>query len=257
MFFIYDLFARYPILGVLQLAFKIWMLYDAYKRRADLIWFLVIFFLPILGPWVYFFVIKVHDFSGFSFSGFNLPSFQPKVSLKELRYRAAQTPSLANHLALAEALIARREYEEAMPHLEQAQKREPDHSQVLYQLAVCHVHNSKPDEAIPLLNRIIDKDPRWSNYSAWHLRIEAHDDLNNSDEALQTCRDLVKLAPTLQHKCLLAEHLLDQGQPDEVTPMLELALQDHSYTPAALRRRNRRWASEARRLLRRVRTPAS
>jgi hypothetical protein len=70
--------------------------------------------------------------------------------------------------------------------------------------------------------------------------------------ALTTCRELVKLSPTLENKCHLAELLLDNGQAQEARPLLERALADHEFTPGPIRRRNRRWAKEAHRLLKRV-----
>jgi len=54
------------ILLILSYAFSIWMLVDAYQRRAEHYWYLIIFF-PF-GEWVYFFLVKVHDFRGGLFS---------------------------------------------------------------------------------------------------------------------------------------------------------------------------------------------
>ncbi len=47
-------------------AFSVWMLVDAHKRGAQHYWYLIIFF-PF-GEWVYFFLIKIHDFKGGLFS---------------------------------------------------------------------------------------------------------------------------------------------------------------------------------------------
>jgi hypothetical protein len=47
---------------------------------------------------------------------------------------------------------------------------------------------------------------------------------------------------------MLAEYLLESGQPGQARELLDQALQDHYYAPGPLRRRNRRWAGEARRL---------
>ncbi len=47
---------------LLSYAFSVWMLVDAYQRRAEHYWYLIIFF-P-LGECVYFFLVKVHDLRG-------------------------------------------------------------------------------------------------------------------------------------------------------------------------------------------------
>src|SRR5215475_10417643 len=106
-----DLFFVYPPLALAQAAFMIWMLVDAQRRQAESFWFWVILFVPVVGAWAYFFSVKAPTMQG---QGFSLATlFQRRASLEELRYRAEQTPTLANHLALAERLIERGEHGEA------------------------------------------------------------------------------------------------------------------------------------------------
>jgi hypothetical protein len=244
---LYELLYAHPLLAVAQGAFTIWMLVDVYRRQAETFWFWVILFLPGFGPWVYFFVVKIADFRGM-----NVSFLQRRASLDELYYRAEQVPTLANHLALAERLIEVKDYAGALPHLEAAQKREAEHGQVLYLLALCHARAGRPQQALPVLEKLIRRDPRWSSYSAWVLLVETHTLNQNKEAALNSCRELVKLSPSLQHKCLLAEHLLSDGGAAEARQLLEGALQDHNFAPGPIRRRNRRWASEARQLLKRT-----
>jgi hypothetical protein len=240
--------AEYPYLGLLQAAFTLWMLIDAYHRSTEAFWFWVIFLFQPIGPWFYFLAVKLQGWR--DRPGLSLPLFQGGPSLKELRYRAQQSPTLANHLALAQRLIVRREYGEAEPHLEAALKVEPDHCQVLYSLALCRVHAGRAAEAVPLLERLLARDQRWSHYAAWHLLIEARDDLGDAEGALRACRELARLSPTLQNQCLLAEHLSAQGQGQEAYDLLDRALQDFAFAPGFVRWRNRQWARQARRLQR-------
>ncbi len=233
----------YEFLALPQLAFTVWMLVDCYRRRADAFWYWVIILIPF-GAWAYFFVVKIRDFS--VPGGWSL--FHHRPALDELRYRAEQTPTLASHLELAQRLIERHEHADAIPHLEAALKMEPDHAQVIYSLAVCLKEQGHPEQAIPLLEKIVARDRAWSNYSAWHLLIAAQALNGDNQTALQTCRELVRFAPTLQHRCLLAERLLAAGMTEEARQVLEQSLDAHRYAPGPVRRLNRRWASEARRL---------
>lgn len=50
------------ILLILSYAFSVWMLIDALKRDAKVYWLVIIFF-PF-GEWIYFFMVKIHDFIG-------------------------------------------------------------------------------------------------------------------------------------------------------------------------------------------------
>jgi hypothetical protein len=242
MWYLNSLLQEYPFLFLPHLALALWMLVDAHRRGMDYFWYFIIFFVPIAGPLAYFFLFKIQDFHGWS------SLFQPKVAMHELRYRAEQTPTLANHLALAQRLIEQKYYAEALPLLEKAHPMEPDHSQVMYSLAVCYKESGQADKSKPLLERIISRDRTWSDYAAWRLLIETKETNGDKGGALTTCQDLVKLAPSLRHRCILAEHLLEAGKAEEARQLLDQALQDHYYAPGPLRRRNRRWAGEARRL---------
>ncbi len=75
-------------------------------------------------------------------------------------------------------------------------------------------------------------------------RIDAGDDAG----ALETARQVVRLSPTLEHQCLLAERLIAEGLTDEAWHSLEQALESHRHAPGPSRRRNRTWAKRARRL---------
>ncbi len=248
MYVITELIHSHPVLSVAQALFTIWMAVDVYRRGAEQFWYWVILFLPALGAWVYFFAVVAPNL--------NLAGkphwLQRKVSLAELRYRAERTPTLANNLALGEGLIDKGCFAEAIPILDSARKIEPGHGSVLYALARCHTGQGNFDQAAELLQRIIDRDPRWSDYAAWRLLIETHQDAGLGDTAVLKARELVKMAPTLRHKCILGEILIDQGQTEEARTLLDQALQDHAFTPATLRRPGRPWAKQARRLLKRL-----
>lgn len=231
-----------------QLAFTLWMLLDAYRRQS-LYWFWFILFVPIVGPCSYFLFVKLLIFQT-RFADWWAARRPP--SLEKLRYEAEQIPTLARDLALAEALIARKRYAEAVPHLQAASEREPEYCQVLYLLAVCRSEQGHPEESLTLLRKIIARDRHWSSYAAWRLLIAALAQNGESLEALASCRQLVRMAPTIQYQCLLAERLLVEGMLEEAHQLLEESLEAYRFSPGPLRRRNRRWARQARRLLNRA-----
>jgi hypothetical protein len=240
-------YVRYA-LYLAQAAFTIWMLVDVYRHGADYFWFLIILFVPGIGPWVYFFVVKIGNWRRLR----DWVAWQRRPSLAELRYRADQMPTLTSRLALAERLVEQHQYETAVPYLLAVLKQEPDLCSALYGLAVCHAAMGKPDEAVPLLKKVIAREPIWSNYAAWYRLIQVQADSDGGQQALATCRELARVSPTLQHRCLLAEHMLDQGLNDEARDSLERALEEHHFAPGFIRRRNWRWASRARQLQKQI-----
>jgi hypothetical protein len=243
--FIHD----YPALAIAAVGLTVWALVDLATRQVPQFWVWVILLLPGVGALAYLIGVVRPNLRNLGGSWFT-----SRPSLDELRYRVEQAPTLTNHLALAERLIEGRDFAAAIPHLEEAHKREPDHGQVLYSLAYCHVEEGRPTVAVPLLEHLTKHDPRWWHYTGWHLLITAQEEAGDRAAAIASCRELVRLSSTLQHCCMLAEHLLQEGQSGEVPGILQRALQDYEFTTGAIRRQNRRWAGEARRLLRQATT---
>jgi hypothetical protein len=242
-------FRDVPFLYLLQLAFMIWMLVDCARRGTDYYWFWIILFVPGIGAWIYFFVVKIHDFR--NPDNVTRWPFKRRASMHELRYRVERSPTTVNQLEVAQRLIENDEPAEAVPHLQSILSREPEYCQALYWLAVCHSRMGQPDASVPLLEKVNSRDRRWGNYRAWHLLIESRIDLGDREGALATARELVKHSATLEHQCLLAERLSDLGKIEEAAEVLERGLEDQDFLPFSRRWRNRRFIAEAKRLLRR------
>ena len=168
--FVWEFTGAYPFVGLLLGGFTIWMLIDAYRRQAEIYWFLIILLLQPVGSIVYFFVVLLPELRLVRNVNF-AALFQRRASLEELTYRAEQTPTLTNHLLLAQRLLELHRPAEAVPHLQAALKTEPDHASCLFALAQCRQALGEHDAASALLDKLLARDPRWSNYTAWRLLI--------------------------------------------------------------------------------------
>jgi hypothetical protein len=246
----FSYFYEMPYLLVPQLALTIWMLVDANKRGVEFYWYWIILVFQPLGAWAYFFIYKLQDFRGGQGWVGNL--FQRRASLEELRYRVERAPTVANHLDYGERLIEKGTFAEAIPHLEAVLKHEPEHGQALFALARCHRAQGHPQQALPLLEKVVARHPAWGNYQAWHALIEARQEAGDQEGAVKSCRELARIAPTLEHKCLFAEYLASAGENREARKVLEQGLDDYEYLAGPYRRRNRRWASKAKQLLKQI-----
>src|SRR5581483_11923980 len=174
-------------------------------------WFWVILLFQPLGAWVYFFAVKLRTL--------RLPGgrrtgswAESKLSLDELRYRVERSPTVSNRCALAERLMEKKQHADAIPHLEKVLAFEPDYCAALHALAECRLATGAADEAVAPLNRLLQRDYRWGHYRAWRTLIDVQLGRRHAGEALAACRELEKRMPTLENKCLLAEHLLDNDK---------------------------------------------
>src|SRR5579859_4488154 len=134
----WELFQDSPLvlqlLYLLQLAFTIWMAVDVYHRGVEQFWIWIIIIFQPLGPWVYFFAVKLRSLRvpGLRAGGVSAPAWERKLSLEELRYRVERSPTVANRLALAQRLMERGQHEDAIGHLDAILQVEPTYCQALH-----------------------------------------------------------------------------------------------------------------------------
>jgi len=242
-YFLHELLIDYPVLSALQSLFMLAMLFDAYRRRVEQWWFYFLVFVPVLGAWAYFFAILVPQFD------YKWPIWERKTPFEELRFRAQSSPTFANDFALGQRLLELGRYEEALVLLEAARKREPSHAPVCFNMAKSLYELHRSAAALPFVQAILDKEPRWEDYAAWRLLIKIQEDLQLDDATVETARHLVKLSPRMEHKYLLAEQLARHDHDGEARLVLENAIQEQQFVSAAVKRINRKWTKEARRLL--------
>lgn len=240
-----------PIWLYAQLAFTIGMLIHAYRTGAEPFWFFVIFLAQPVGAWAYFAVMAGRFLAN---RGTAAATTQRRLSLAELQYRVERTPTVNNRLALAEALMEKGKHADAIPLLEAVLAVDEIHGQAMHDLALCHLACQEPQQAVTLIQRLLKRDSRWSYYRAWRTLIDAHVACDQPAEALKACRELEKMVPTLENRCLLAEHLLDNQLHAEAIHLLDLALEEHSFAPFGKRMKNWRVARRAQQLLKEAET---
>ncbi|SRR5579885_2076817 len=241
--YLYELSPLYLV----QAGVTVWMLMDAHRRGVDFYWFWIILAFQPIGPWAYFALYKAKDLRGGH--GWLAGLFHRRPSLAELRYRVEQSPTVAARLELGERLAEKGAYAEALPHLEAVLAREPDHGKALFTAAQCHRGLGRPEKAVPLLQKLVAHQPAWGNYEARHALIDTCHEAGDLAGAVANCRDLARVVPGLENRCLLAEHLLAAGEQAEARKLLEQSLEEYQYASGPERRRDRRWVGRAKQLL--------
>jgi hypothetical protein len=233
-----------------QAALTVWMLVDCNRRGVESYWFWIILWFQPFGAWVYFFLYKTRDFQGGQ--GWLAGLFQRRPSLEELRRQVERSPTVASRLELGAHLVEVGDFADALAHVEAVLAREPEHCQALFLLAECRRGLGQPGDALPPLQKVLERQPTWDNYRAWRTLIEVRRETGDMTGALDSCRELARAMPSLEHTCLLAEQLLDAGEKVEARSTLEQKLEDFRYLPSLSRRRDRPWRGKARQLLKHI-----
>src|SRR5439155_4261564 len=95
-----------------------------------------------------------------------------------------RAPTVAHRLELADRLIECGLSAEAMPHLQAVLAHEPELGHALFGLARCLREQGHPEQAVPLLEKLIARHAGWGNYAAWHSLIEARQEAGDARSAV-------------------------------------------------------------------------
>ena len=234
-----------PAIAGLVLVFKLWLVTDALRRREACYWPWIIFFVP-LGGVVYFFLIKIDDYS----LAWIADTFRKPASVVELERRYQETPSFANRVALAGAYYREGRYTEAAEQYAAALAQEPSDPEVLYGLGLTCIARGDFARATVHLASLVEQDRAYRQYAAWPPLAHALIRSGRSEECLTALGNLVEENPRMDHKMLLAQYLTEAGRPGEARELLQETLSEHKRSPRFLRRRNFRNALKAKRMLR-------
>jgi hypothetical protein len=237
--------------SAMVLVFKLWLVTDALRRREACYWPWIIFFVP-LGDVVYFFLIKIDDYSLAWITG----SFRKPASVEDLELQYRQTPSFSNRLALAGAFYREGEFPEATVQYTAALEQEPSDPEVLYGLGLTRIAQQDYAAGARYLASLVEKHKAYRQYAAWPPLAHALFSSGRSDECLAALRRLVDENPRMDHKMLLARYLSEASRLEEARDVLQECLSEHLRSPRFLRRRNFRNALTAKSMLKAIGKPA-
>jgi hypothetical protein len=233
-----------PPYAVALLIFSIWMLIDAYKRRAELYWIAIILLLPF-GSIVYFALVKVRDFLG---EKRPLSGHQPAPELGELRPgQGTKNPGQA--LAQADQLEERGNYDEAIRQYQVVLGTEPQNLHAMHGMARCLLGKGEADAAVGYLEKVVESDREFGNYSAALDYAEALWQAQRKNDCIELVEALATHTARFNHRVALAHYLSDAGRVAAARQVLAQVLAEYSNADPSTQLKDRRWAEKAEKML--------
>ena len=240
------------LLAIAVIGFKLWMLVDAYRRRAETYWLWIIMGVPG-GALLYLVMVRLRDHDAQLVGQKILRFLASPTPLSELELNYLESPSIANRLILAQGLGDAGRFAEAEQHFAAVLETRPGEVDALFGLGVCRLERGDAAGAVEPLTQVVTAAPLYRDFAAYPELTNALMKSGEPERARQLLADLAKRYPRLPNVVLYSNHLIQTGEVAAAHEQLRLALRDHKRSPRHVRRANRRAAAEAQALLAQVR----
>lgn len=231
-------------LALLKTAFSLWMLVDAAQRRAPYFWYFIIM-MPF-GELAYFFAVKIHDPQ---FRSIRKKLSTRRIPLSQLRYNAKNSPSLNNKLLLAQSLHDHGQHQEAVEHFTAVLTHDGADKRALFGLGNSLMQLGEYRRATETLSRLVKDDIGYQQYAAASCLAQSYWMNGERDQAVSFFQDVVKKSQLLEHQTQLASFLVELGRKEEAHELLKRALDDYENSPSFVKKKNKRYARQARTIL--------
>lgn len=242
---------------LLMYVFQFWMLVDAIRRQE---WIWAIFIGLALFVWqswglsaiLYYFLVYRQYSSGPSLSGFELPGMVERRRIRELQAKIHHLDNAQHHLQLGDVFFQQGKFDKAEQSYREALQRDGDDPDIRAHLGQCLLRLGKADEALELLQKVAQQDPKHDYGFTLMALAETHMKLGSTDSAIQLWEMVLQNHSYPRARVQLAELYFQRNEVDKARNILQETLADEQHSPVFQRRRDRVWISRAKALMRQV-----
>ena len=232
--------------GLLLLAFQIWMLVDAIRKR-EWVWAVFIFIFPLINALLYYFL--VYRAARPATRGFELPGAHDRRRIKELQAQIHHLDKAHHHSQLGDVYFSQGKLAMAEASYRAALERDPQDLDTRAHLGQCLLRLKRPAEARPLLEGVVTENPKHDYGHTMMALAETLTALGETDNALLYWQHITQNHAYPRAKVQLAELYLAKNQPDRARVELQEVLAEDPHAPAFQRKRDRVWVTRARSLM--------
>lgn len=237
----------FMIFNVLVFAFQVVCAVHVFKRGRDYWWLFLIFFFPLIGSVVYFFVEMLPDLrSGRRVGGVSIPG-GGRRRIRQLEAAMLYSDTYANRKDLADAYLAGGVWEKAVPAYEYCLANGGEDDQELkLALALALFQMERHDEADETLAKIPDEAMKNVVLERDMLHARVLEARGRDAEALTAYEDLVRRWSGEEARCRLGLFLQKTGEVDRSKRIFEEIVTRSKHSPAFYSRAQREWIKVAR-----------
>jgi len=238
--------------------FQIWMLVDAI-RRQEWIWAVFIgiavfyqYSFGLSAILYYFFVYRQYS-TGPALSGFELPGTVDRRRIRELEAKIHHLDNAQHHLQLGDVYFQQGKFAKAEASYREALKRDGNDADIRAHLGQCLLRLGKAEEALELLQKVAQDDPKHDYGFTLMALAETHMKLGSAESAVQLWEMVLQNHSYPRARVQLAELYVQRNEIEKARNILQETLADEQHSPVFQRRRDRVWVRRAKSLLRQVR----
>jgi hypothetical protein len=231
--------------------FQLWMFIDAIRQK-EWLWAVFIFIGWGVSAVLYYFLVYRNASSASLTRGFELPGANDRRRIKQLEAQIHHLDKAHHHSQLGDIYFQKGKLEKAEACYRAALERDPRDIDTRAHFGQCLLRQKKPAEARPLLEGVIQENPKHDySYSKMALA-ETYMALGETDAAMQTWKQVAENNTYPRAKVQLAEMYLAKNQTDLASNELKEVLTDEVHAPRFQRKRDRFWIRRAKSLMRKL-----
>lgn len=219
------------------------------RRRPDTYWIWVILFLGPIGALVYLFAEAVPDLGLLRGS---LKVFPRRKRIRELEILVRDNPSAGNYEELGNLYMDDGNLPLARVAFDKSIAARADTLDPFYRRGVCAILSDDAAAALPDLEQVVAKQPRYDFDRAAGLLAHACAQTGQKDRAEALFRDVTARSTSSETYLNFADLLAADGRTAEAREWAQKVLDKRPVLPGYQRRRQRPWFRRARKLLKQL-----
>jgi hypothetical protein len=219
------------------------------RRRPETYWLYVILIGGSLGAIIYIFVEVLPDLGLLRGS---LKVFPRRRRIRELEAIVLDNPSAGNYEELADLYLEEGKYQRARDCYNKAISSRTDSPDPFYRRGLAEIELGDFTAALPDLERVVTKDPKYDFYRASGLLAHTYAKLGQPEKADALFQKTVQISTASETYLNYASFLSSQGRTSEAREWAQKVLAKKPTLPGYLKRRERPWFRRAKGLLKQL-----